>query len=148
MVILFFTNLSMKKAVVLFIVLTLSACQQKIKESDIAGLNGYWEIEKVVLADGTEKDYKINETIDYLQIKNDSGFRKKVTPQFNGKYLVNDQFEKIKVIFKGDKAFLEYTTDYAKWQDEIVQVSDDKLILRNALNIAYEYKKPIPFSLK
>src|SRR6187402_2423204 len=103
MVILFFTNLSMKKAVVLFIVLTLSACQQKIKESDIAGLNGYWEIEKVVLADGTEKDYKINETIDYLQIKNDSGFRKKVTPQFNGKYLVNDQFEKIKVIFKGDK---------------------------------------------
>ncbi|MDI1256240.1 MAG: hypothetical protein PSV16_09065 [Flavobacterium sp.] len=138
----------MKRAVLLLAVLMVSACQQKIEKSDIAKLNGYWEIEKVILADGTEKDYKINETIDYLQIKNDSGFRKKVTPQFNGKYLVNDQLEKVKVIFKEDKAFLEYTTDYTKWQDEIVKISDEKLILKNAQNMAYEYRKPTPFSLK
>ena len=148
MVILFFTNLSMKKAILLFAVLVVSACQQQVEKSDIAKLNGYWEIEKVVLADGSEKDYKINETIDYLQIKNDSGFRKKVTPQFNGKYLVNDQSEKIKVIFKAGRVFLEYTTDYTKWQDEIVKISNDKLFLKNAQNITYEYKKPIPFSLK
>ncbi|MGK4569093.1 lipocalin family protein [Flavobacterium sp. 3HN19-14] len=138
----------MKRAVLLFTVLILSACQQKIEEQDIAKLNGYWEIEKVILADGSEKDYKINETIDYLEIKNDSGFRKKVMPQFDGKYLVNNQSEKVKVIFKNGKTFLEYKTDYIKWQDEILKISDDKLTLKNSQGISYQYKKPIPFSLK
>ena len=63
------------------------SCQQKIKKEDIAKINGYWEIEKVVFEDGKNKDYTVNESYDYFEIgKNNSGFRKKVMPQLDGTF--------------------------------------------------------------
>jgi len=82
----------MKKTVLLFIAfISVTACKEKVKPEDISKINGYWEIETVTTPDGNEREYKISETIDYFEIKNDSGFRKKVMPQFDGKYLVNDK---------------------------------------------------------
>jgi len=139
----------MKKATLLFIVFFFfTACKEKIKPEDISKINGYWEIEKVNLPDGNEKNYKINETIDYFEVKNDSGFRKKVTPQFDGKYLVNNEYEKVKVVLEGEKVLLEYTTEYSKWKEEVLEVSDEKLVLKNAAEMEYEYKRPTPFSIK
>lgn len=124
------------------------ACQEKVKHEDVLKINGYWEIEKVNLPDGNEKNYKINQTIDYFEVKNDSGFRKKVTPQFDGKYLVNDEFEKVKVIVEGDKIYLKYATEYSEWKEEVVELSDEKLVVKNDAAIEYEYKRPTPFSVK
>lgn len=139
----------MRKAVVIVLVFVcLMACQEKVKPEDVAKINGYWEIEKVNLPDGNEKNYKINETIDYFEVKNDSGFRKKVTPQFDGKYLVNDEYEKVKVVMEGKKVVLEYTTEYSKWKEEVLEISDEKLVLKNAAELEYEYKRPTPFSVK
>lgn len=139
----------MRKAVLVVLVsLGLMACQEKVKPEDVAKINGYWEIEKVNLPDGNEKNYKINETIDYFEVKSDSGFRKKVTPQFDGKYLVNDEYEKVKVVMEGEKVFLKYSTEYSEWKEEIVKVSEEKLVLKNAAEMEYEYKRPTPFSVK
>lgn len=139
----------MRKAVLIVLVLVgLMSCQKKVKIEDVAKINGYWEIEKVNLPDGNEKNYKINETIDYFEVKNDSGFRKKVTPQFDGKYLVNDEYEKVKVVMEGEKVVLEYTTEYSKWKEEVLEISDEKLVLKNAAEMEYEYKRPTPFSVK
>ena len=76
------------------------SCKQAISEKDIAKINGYWEIENVVLADGTKKDYKINETIDFFEIKDNNGFRQKVMPQLDGTYLTNDIKEKFRFQLK------------------------------------------------
>ena len=134
------------KIVLLFLIL--SSCKQKITDNDINKINGYWEIEKVVLPENDDKDYKINETIDFFDIKNKVGFRHKVTPQFNGKYLVNEFAENVKIINKDNNIYLEYTTGFAKWKDELISISDDKLVVKNDANIEYHYKKPIPFSVK
>ena len=89
-------------------------CQQKIQPTDIAKLNGYWEIEKVVFDEGEDKDYKMNESYDYFEITNNKGIRKKVMPQLDGTFLVNDAFENVIVRFAEDKAYLDYATPYAK----------------------------------
>ena len=128
-----------------FIVLS---CNTKVSSDDIAKLNGYWEIESVVMPDGTEKDYKVNPTIDYFEVKNNIGFRKKVMPQFDGTYMVNDGFEKISVSQKEDKTYIDYTTTYAKWQEEVIALSDDELVIKNQHGIEYNYKKPEPFTVK
>jgi len=139
----------MKKTIVLvFACLLFIACRKNVKPEDISKINGYWEIENVNLPDGNERNYKINETIDYFEIKNDSGFRKKVMPQFDGKYLVNDESEKVKVLYEEDKVFLQYATSYSEWKEEILEVSDEKLVLKNQAEIEYEYKRPTPFSVK
>lgn len=123
-------------------------CQQKIKPTDIAKINGYWEIEKVVLEDGDYKEYGMNENFDYFEIgKNNKGIRKKVMPQLDGTFLVNDTYENVSVRFADDKAYLDYSTPYMKWTEEIVALSADKLVMLNAEKKEYHYKKTQPINL-
>lgn len=125
------------------------SCQEKKAENfDINLLNGYWEIEQVTLPDGSKKEYKMNETIDFFEIQKDSGFRKKVAPQVDGTYLVNDSDEKIKIEKTAEGTFISYKTAYATWKEKIKTLTKEQLILENKQNIQYQYKKPIPFSVK
>jgi hypothetical protein len=137
----------MKKTVILFFFFVLSSCHQKITQQDVAKINGYWEIEKVNLPDGTEKKYTINETYDYFEIKGNTGFRKKVNPQLNGRFLVTNQSEKVTVLFEKDQTFLVYTTPFAKWKEEIKSLEDKKMVLINSANMEYTYKKTGPINL-
>lgn len=137
----------MKKIYALLFVLILSSCHQKIVQEDLSKLNGYWEIEKVVLPDGTEKAYAINETFDYFQIQSNKGFRKKVKPQLNGRFLVDDQSEKVEISIDQEQVLLSYATRYAKWKETLVVLTDDKLVLVNKAKIAYHYKKATPIQL-
>ena len=108
------------------------SCQPKIKPEDISKINGYWEIEKVVFDQGKDKEYGINESYDYFQLdKDNAGFRKKVMPQLDGTFVVNDSQERVKIRFEDDKAFIDYATPYAKWSEELVAISNDELVLRN-----------------
>jgi hypothetical protein len=133
----------MKKIVGFLIVSFLFAsCQQEIKSEDISKINGYWEIEKVVFEDGKDKDYKINQSYDYFEIgENNSGFRKKVMPQLDGTFIVNDTQESLKIRFEKDKVFLDYVTSYAKWSEELIEITDDKMVCVNAEKKQYHYKK-------
>ncbi|MNF36823.1 hypothetical protein D3C85_376330 [compost metagenome] len=133
---------------ILVLSLLFVGCQQKIKPTEIAKLNGYWEIEKVVLEDGDDKEYGMNENFDYFEIdKNNKGIRKKVKPQLDGTFLVNDTYENVSVRFADDKAYLDYSTPYMKWTEEIIALSADELVLLNAEKKEYHYKKTQPINL-
>lgn len=138
-----FNKYSMKNTfIILVLSLLLVSCRQEIKPADIAKLNGYWEIEKVVFDKGEQKDYGMNESFDYFDIKSSSkGIRKKVMPQLDGTFLTSDSFENVSVRFKGDQVFLDYKTDYAKWSEELISVSDTELVVKNEQNKEYHYKK-------
>ena len=106
---------------VLFISLAFVSCKQKIQSTDIPKINGYWEIEKVVFDDGDEKEYAANQNYDYFQISsNNQGIRKKVAPQLDGTFLVDDSFEKVSIrrlfivfVFSlGFTQYLYYSTPY------------------------------------
>lgn len=138
----------MKKIVLLFIFGMFVSCQQSISDADLQYLNGYWEIEKVALPDGDKKEYKINETLDYFKIDKNKGFRKKVMPQLDGTYLTNDIQEEISIIVKDGNATIQYKTPYASWNEEIIQLSNEKLVIKNQQDLEYHYKRPIKFSIK
>jgi hypothetical protein len=137
----------MKSSVTLLFLLILVSCGQKISETDIGKLNGYWEIEKVIFSDGKAKEYPMNESFDYIQIKEKKGFRKKVIPQLNGRFLTTNQSEEIQVVFENGTAFINYSTPYAKWKEEIKTITSDRLILVNLSNVNYYYKKAGPINL-
>lgn len=139
----------MKKfAILLFACFTILSCSTKVSIEDISKLNGYWEIEAVIMPDGSEKDYKVNPTIDFFEIKGKSGIRKKVMPQFDGTYRVNDLSEKVTISQKDDKIYMDYVTNFAKWQEELITLSDDELVVKNQQGLEYHYKKPQPFTVK
>ncbi|NRS88128.1 hypothetical protein HNQ02_001042 [Flavobacterium sp. 7E] len=132
---------------ILIISLFFVGCSQKIEPTDISKMNGYWEIEKVVFDKGEDKDYKMNESYDYFKITDNKGIRKKVMPQLDGTFLVNDTYEKFVVRFDKEKVYLDYVTDYAKWTEELIAVSDKELVFRNEEKKEYHYKKAGPINL-
>lgn len=142
----------MKKISLLFLLFLLVSCHSSVKKEDIKKLNGYWEIKKVSLSDGKTKDFKVNETIDYFELRQAqqdnkiTGFRQKVMPQFDGKFKTNNINESIKIIEKNDAFFIEYNTTYGKWKEEIITIEDSTLVLKNKDNLEYTYKRFKPFS--
>lgn len=138
----------MKKLGILFISIVLISCQSDVKKEDLNKLNGYWEIKQVKLSDGEKKDYKVNETIDYFELKDNAGFRQKVMPQFDGKFRTNGIKENIKIVEKENNFVIEYNTNYGKWLEEIIELADSTLVLKNKDNLEYTYKKFKPFSFK
>ena len=138
----------MKRILLLIVLLSVLSCKQKITEADISNLNGYWEIEKVELPDGDKKEYKVNETIDFFKIDGNKGFRKKVMPQLDGTYLTNDIQEDIVIAVKDGDATIQYKTTYASWKEEIIELTKDKLVVKNEQDLEYHYKRPVKFSVK
>jgi hypothetical protein len=137
----------MKKIGGLFLFLALVSCKQDIELADLEKLNGYWEITYVDLAEGGKKEYKVNELVDFFELKNLKGFRKKVYPQLDGKYLVTNVSQSIEVV-KGDKVILKCATPYSKWSEEIIEIRDSVLVIKNDSKMVYHYKRLTPFSLK
>jgi hypothetical protein len=133
---------------ILFLSFLFVSCQQKIKSEDISKINGYWQIEKVVFNQGKDKEYTINESYDYFEMgKNNTGFRKKVMPQLDGTFMVNDTYENATARFEDGKVYMDYSTPYAKWTEEIIVISEDELVFKNAEKKEYHYKKAEPLNI-
>lgn len=138
----------MRKIILGFVIFLAFSCTSKVSKEDITKLNGYWEIKQVKMASGETKDYKVNETIDYFEVKDNAGFRQKVMPQLNGKFMTNGIKETIKIKEDKNSFFIQYNVNANKWQEEIIAIADSTLVLKNKENIEYTYKKFKPFSFK
>ncbi len=137
----------MNKISLLFVLICFS-CSKKIEKDELKNINGYWEIKSVKTSDGVSKQYKVNETIDYFEIKKNKGFRQIVMPQFDGKFLTNGVQEEVTIIEKNNEFYLEYKTKYGKWRETLITISDSTMELKNVDNTVYNYKRFVPFSLK
>jgi len=138
----------MKKLILIsFIALLSLSCKSKVEATAIPKINGYWEIEKVILPDGQEKKYTYNDIYDYFEIKDTNGIRKKVMPQLDGTFLVNDTFEIIKIKETDGKYYIYCSTSLVKWKEEIISLNDTELVLLNASNKEYHYKRATPINL-
>ncbi|WP_353777749.1 lipocalin family protein [Winogradskyella sp. 3972H.M.0a.05] len=117
-------------------------------EDMIPNLSGYWEIEKVVLPDGTERTYSISLTIDYISI-NDSlkGFRKKLKPNLDGSYEASDDIESLELKTVDNKLLIEYTTALSTWTERVLKAEENVLHLKNDANTTYIYKRYEPLNI-
>lgn len=131
----------MKKLLISLIFIILVSCNQQIKESDLQHLNGYWEIEKVVMPDKSTKEYKVNTTYDYIEIKNSEGFRKKVYPQLTGNFQTNDDSEVFKITKEDNILKMNYENGENQWTEVLELVNETSFVVKNEANITYHYKK-------
>ncbi|OWP83042.1 hypothetical protein BWK59_12635 [Flavobacterium davisii] len=112
-----------------FLVFLLISCSKKIELEELKKLNGYWQIEKVKVKEGENKEYTINENYDYIELNKKHGFHKKVHWQPTGKFLINDLQETIKVIKKEDEIYLEFSSKFGKHTDKLLKITDKEMIL-------------------
>lgn len=135
--------------ILLLVAFSLFSCDKRVSDEELTKLNGYWEIETVELPDGSEKEYTINSTIDYFELKGKEGIRKKVMPQVDGSYRANGLSENITVTEENGVTYIKYKTEYATWKEEIIELDEDEFVVKNEQGIQYHYKKPEnTFSIK
>tara|TARA_R110002051_G_scaffold188164_1_gene257638 strand:+ start:884 stop:1303 length:420 start_codon:yes stop_codon:yes gene_type:complete len=131
----------MKKISVVILGFLFFACSQKVTQEKLVFLNGYWEIEKVTFADGQTKDYTVNESIDFIKMDSLKGFRKKVSPTFNGTYITNDAAEFFTIYQKENLFFIHYKTELSDWTEHIESISKNNFSVTNEDNRTFFYKR-------
>ena len=137
--------MTLKKLLLLLLFCFLAGCSKPI---DVKLLNGYWEIEKVKMSDGSEKKYTLNTSIDYIELKTDSkGIRKKMQPQLDGTFITSDDYENFSIHQKNGKTFLKYQTEMASWEEELLNAKENSFSVLNDAGLTYFYKRFKPFNI-
>jgi len=131
----------------IFIAVVIFSCS-KNPENYIKHIEGYWEIDEVTMADGSKKEYKFNETIDYISV-NDSlkGFRKKLKPGINDTYFSSDDEEAIELKIEDNQLNIYYNTPYANWKETVLEATETQLRIINESENIYLYKRYTPIKL-
>ncbi|HZH70833.1 MAG TPA: lipocalin family protein [Flavobacteriaceae bacterium] len=124
-----------------------SACSTPEAEKMIPFLNGYWEIEAVKMEDGSIKEFGIASWIDYIEIGNNNGIRKKVSPTLQGGFLVTHDFEEVHVKIEDDSLNLYYTTEFDNWKETVLQADEQRLVILSKDQKKYTYKRFLPINL-
>jgi hypothetical protein len=111
-------------------------------------LQGYWEIRSVEFTDGVEKAYAANTTIEYFHYDGTRGYRKKVQPTLEGRYLTSDDALPMEIIWRDDALFLEFSGGDSRWEEEVLVLDTLNLTTRHSNGILYSYGRHEPFSIK
>ncbi|MBA3987298.1 MAG: hypothetical protein H0X63_12185 [Flavobacteriales bacterium] len=119
----------------------LFSCNRENPEEKLAYLNGYWEIKKANLPNGETKTYSINMLIDFIEIEDGKGFRKKVAPQLDGSFQITEDTENIEVKIEDNQVILYYTTPFHYWKETVVEANEKQLVVRNEEDFLYTYNR-------
>ena len=107
-------------------------------------LNGYWEINSVMIEGKEIKNYPFSGTIDYFILdEKNKGFRKKVKPKIDGSFEINMHEIKFEIEMKKNDIYLVYGKG-KNFVESVVKLDSTKMVLKNMDGFVYEYKRFLP----
>ena len=131
----------------LLILLFWSCSDSSVNEKDLHYLNGYWEISEVKFPDGSIKEYGMNPSIDFIQLKEKKGYRKKMKPKFDGTYDTSKDVEDFEVSRTHETYILRYSTEMSEWEEKLVQLDSVSFSVTNQEGVTYKYKRFEPIKI-
>ena len=115
-------------------------CKDEITPADLNELNGYWNIDFITHKNETFYPKGASKLVDFYVINDQNGVRKKVQPQFDNKFIVTEDLNNFKIFFEGTDCFMKFETLWDQWEEKIIVLSNDKLILEHQNN-RYHYSR-------
>lgn len=134
------------RAIAIFIFFIFVGCTQKVTREDLANLNGYWEIEKVIFPNGESKDFNLSTTVDYIELNDMKGFRKKMQPKFNGTFETSNDAELFEIVQDENDFKFNYKNGDNKWCEKLIEISKDNFSVINQDTLMYRYKRFQPIN--
>jgi len=118
----------------------LISCESEVS-TYIPFIEGYWEIVNVTKDQKKVKDYKMSGSVDYFKVNADlSGYRKKVTPRFDGTFEISQHISEFTLSIKDNHLWVIYTNNNVTYSEKIVRANNSSLILSNSDGFIYTYK--------
>lgn len=130
-----------KYILIIFTTISISSCAKQDPKEQTQYLGGYWSIEKAILEDGTEKDFSMSTTIDFIEVNGTTGIRKKVQPKLDGTFITSNNAETFELKIEDDSLRLYYSTPYDSWKETVLKAKDSSLTVLNRDGKTYVYKK-------
>ena len=118
-----------------------------VNDSNLHFLNGYWEISEVEFPDGSIKEYGLSPNIDFIQLEDQQGFRKKLQPKFDGTYDTSNDLESFTLAKGSDSYILQYKNNFSEWEETLVQLDSVSFAVTNQEGITYSYKRFEPIQI-
>lgn len=135
----------MKRVLLIFSVFVMFSCTENDPSEKIKNLNGYWQIEKVEIDKDSVVEFSLSQYIDYIEINDSVGFRKKLKPKIDGGYIATpNEAEKITARVEDNNLILFYSTPFDEWKEEVLEATEEKLVILNQDNKKYYYQRHKP----
>lgn len=139
--------LNFKRAFLVWSFLLLLNCKSDPTDY-VTHIEGYWEIESVILENGNQKDYTFSNTIDYISLTDSlKGFRKKLSPNIDGTFKTSNSSESFVLKFENDNLNMYYKTPFDNWKETVRIATVEKLQVVNENGIIYNYKRYQPINI-
>jgi len=123
----------------------MSSCGGNEPAEQLQNISGYWTIEKVEFASDSVIEYSLSQYVDYIQMEDSLGFRKKLQPKIDGSFIeASNNSEKIIARIENDVLNLYYSTPFDQWEETVLTATNDELVIINRDNKKYYYKKYEP----
>lgn len=130
----------MKKLITPLLISLLCSCQSDVTNY-IPFVEGYWEIVSATKNQKKIKDFKISGVIDYFKINDDlSGYRKKVTPRFDGAFEISQDQSNFKLSTEDHQLRINYNNNGIAYKEQIMHANETSLIISNSNGFSYTYK--------
>ena len=130
----------MKQIIALSYFILLSSCQSDVS-TYIPFIEGYWEIVSVTKDQKKVKEFKMSGSVDYFKVNADlSGYRKKVTPRFDGAFEMSQHASKFTLSIKDDHLWIHYDNNDVAYREEILRANAASLVISNSDGFIYTYK--------
>jgi hypothetical protein len=75
------------------------------------------------------------------------GYRKKVQPLPDGSFITSDDAETFSLSSRDDAYIMLYNNEMSEWEEEIEQLTETLLVLKNNEQIRYIYRRYHPVIL-
>jgi len=116
-------------------------------DNNIEILNGYWEIQSVKKGGTLIKKYPFSNTVDFFYIKDLEGYRKKVTPRSDGRFMVTLHQANLNVTKENGEFILRYLNKSKTYFEKIKKIDSQQLIILDKEGYIYKYNRYIPIKI-
>lgn len=130
--------------VLIIVVFLCFGCTPKISQENISLLEGYWVIEEALAPNGESRPYLGVVEVDYFQLSNQKGIRKKITPTFGNQLSSTNDELAFSINFTAIKCYISYSKGEHDWQEEIITLTNERLELKDSRGVVFRYKRYLP----
>jgi len=134
----------LKKIILLVFSVTIISC---LEDNKIELLNGYWEIESVKKEGQLIRKYPFSNTVDYFYINELEGYRKKVTSQSNGRFMVTLHQADLTISKENGEYILRYPDRNKTYFESIKEIDSQQLIILDKEGYIYRYNRYVPLEV-
>ncbi|WP_438969414.1 lipocalin family protein [Nonlabens sp.] len=132
----------MRRLIYILLIFVFVSCDSN--EEKIKALEGYWNIDEVILPNGSEREFPFSNHMDHFEVDGFNGVKNRVSPTYDGGFInygnpIYFQWEE-----KDGDIWLTFQEGEASYMQTVETATKETLVLLHENGTRYTYKAYTP----